>query len=250
MIFAYSTLPYLINPGHESNSSSASITLMNGKGSKAYHPCDGNCTKHGYCAPISCACDEYWGGDYCQVSLAWNVKGVALIHGVMMYIAFGFLYPIGIAWVRYSRPGKRRIVVHQTIQGTTSMFLIAALVLAIVLVYASRDIAIIVQHTPHPIIGLIIIVLLFLQLLYNSFIPMADKQTIIAQVFHLIHPWIGRTLLILGWINCFVGIYLLQGMSSFFYTHIAVISFWFIIFIILEIRKFVSGKSTYSKISS
>jgi len=248
MIFAYSTLPALLNPGHGDNTSTVTLTsLIAGEGSIPFHPCDRECSENGICAPISCACSEYWTGSYCQINQYWDVSSIAIVHGVVMELCFGLAYPFGIVWKRYSKsPEHKKLVVHRNLQGNTSILLFGSLLLAVVLVNSSNQIMLLIQDTLHPIIGLTVFVLCCLQILFGLCGQKTQNRWM--NVVHYLHLWIGIIFLLLGWLNCFIGIDLLLGRRVFFYIHACIVIIWLLIFIILEIRNICFNKRDYLQI--
>jgi len=241
MVFAYSDSPTLSATGHANNATTTAIQLTDGGGSNRFYPCDSACSGHGICDPISCACVDDWYGVYCGEYDTWNVRGAAMVHGIMMYLAFGFMYPLGMAWARYAQDGTRGwYTTHQTIQGTTSMFLIAAIILALVLVWSSDEIRAMVESTWHPPLGFIIIGLVFVQLIFAIFRPQHrpnNPKTACRQLFEVFHSWVGRFLILFGWVNCYFGIRALGIDIAFVYVHFGVIIMWVAMLVLLETRK-------------
>jgi len=241
MVFAYSDSPTLSPTGHGNNATTTTIQLTDGSGSTHFFPCDTTCSGHGVCDPISCACKDTWYGAYCGYYDTWNVRGVAMIHGIMMYLAFGLLYPLGMVWARYAQDGSSRwYTTHQTIQGTTSMFLIAAITLALVLVWSSVEIKAMVEGTWHPPLGFIIVGLVTVQMAFAIFRPQHkpnNPKTACRQLFELFHSWIGRLLILFGWVNCYFGIRALGIDVAFVYVHFGVLGTWVVILVLLETQK-------------
>jgi len=249
MVFAYSTSSRLNDVGHGINSTTTTIQLNNGAGSNHFIPCAGQCSGHGVCDPIACYCNGDWYGAHCDQRDIFDVHVNAMIHGIMMYLAFMFLFPIGIAWARYAKEdgSNRWFTIHQTIQGTTSTFLLAAIILAVVLVWSSSDIKEMLNGSVHAPLGFVIVSLGILQLITAVFRPKykpTQTKTLSRKIFEYFHVWLGRILIVLGWINAHYGILVLDIDEVFRYVHIAIILTWIGIVLVLEIRNRCSSSPT------
>ena len=128
-------------------------------------------------------------------------------HGTLASIVFLVLFPIGAMTVRM--PGLNLpIWVHAGIQIFTYCCFVAAAGLGI---YLATNLALLTNH--HPIIGMILLGLLFVQpffgLLHHSAYKKKQKRTLVSYV----HIWGGRLMIILGMINGGLGIQLVGDIT-------------------------------------
>jgi len=129
------------------------------------------------------------------------------IHGILMFIAWGVLLPLGMLFARYFRhlPSSLWFKVHRIVQPSGYVVALAGLIIAFIMVGAAQF------TTPwHGQLGLTIMIGGFFQILIAVFRPHTDPTekvpSTIRQAFEYSHWWLGRILIILGVINVFEGI--------------------------------------------
>ncbi|KAF2969272.1 hypothetical protein GQX73_g4303 [Xylaria multiplex] len=138
-----------------------------------------------------------------------SVMNFPVAHGALAAIAFGFLFPLGAILMRVV-PGRGSLFSHGFIQVLAYALYIAAAGLGLYLVNIMRirpgegllDIA---GKNAHPIIGIVLLVVLFFQpifgIVHHSRFKVLKRRTWISHV----HLWAGRFGITLGIINGGLG---------------------------------------------
>jgi len=129
------------------------------------------------------------------------------IHAILMFISWGLILPFGILWARYTRdlPDNLWFKVHRITQYSGFTISIAGIILGYVMLgpYHFRKVT-------HAVIGTVILVLSFFQVLIAFFRPhiIPDKpKTKNRKLFELIHHWNGRILALLAVVQIYLGIF-------------------------------------------
>ena len=129
-----------------------------------------------------------------------NINMIVAAHGTLAAVAFLALFPIGSIFIRI--PGlSKNVWVHASIQIFSYCTFIAAAGLGIYLARSFHRLS-----DAHPIIGLLLLGILFLQpffgILHHSLFKKKQAHTPISRV----HIWVGRLAIVLGMVNGGLGI--------------------------------------------
>ena len=132
---------------------------------------------------------------------------VILAHGVCAALAFVILFPTGGIIIRVlSFPGL--IWLHAAIQALSYLIFIAAAGLGIYFATQTRQI-----HKAHPIIGLVLLVVIFFQPILGLLHHFLFKRHARRVVWSYGHIWLGRIIITLGIINGGLGLQLANDAS-------------------------------------
>ncbi|KAI0538110.1 hypothetical protein GGR58DRAFT_319468 [Xylaria digitata] len=138
-----------------------------------------------------------------------SIMNFPVAHGALAAIAFGFLFPLGSILMRVV-PGRGSLFAHGFIQALAYALYIAAAGLGLYLVNIMRipsgegllDIA---GKNAHPIIGIVLLVVLFFQpifgIVHHSRFKVLRRRTWVSHI----HLWTGRLGITLGIINGGLG---------------------------------------------
>ena len=130
-------------------------------------------------------------------------------HAVLATLAFGLLFPTGSILIRLGS-FRGLWIVHGIIQLITYILFIAAAAIGIYIATHARE----MNHT-HPIIGVIVLVLLFFQPFLGLVHHFAFKKHNRRVVWSYAHVWLGRFVITLGIINGGLGLQLSTQMGRF-----------------------------------
>ncbi|KAK8056231.1 hypothetical protein PG993_001458 [Apiospora rasikravindrae] len=143
-----------------------------------------------------------------------QAMSVRQIHGILAAIAFVGLFPIGAISMRVI-PGRFTWIVHGVFQTLAYGLYVAAAALGIRLVRLVRippDGA--SMANTHPIIGLVLLGVLFFQPLLGWLHHIRLKRTGRRTAWSHLHLWLGRSAIILGIINGGFGLELANASDS------------------------------------
>ncbi|KAK3056335.1 hypothetical protein LTR09_002842 [Extremus antarcticus] len=151
-----------------------------------------------------------------------NINTMITAHAVLATLAFGLFFPFGSIIIRLGS-FRGLWLVHGIIQSITYVLFVAA---AAIGVYMAR-------HIPrgnvllnaHPIIGLLLLLLLFFQPFLGLIHHFAFKKHSRRVVWSYAHIWLGRFVITLGIINGGLGLQLSKRLGMFAPTQGAVIGY-------------------------
>lgn len=133
---------------------------------------------------------------------------IILAHGVIACIAFVALFPIGGILIRVaSFPGL--LWVHAALQGFAFLFYIIAFGMG---VYLATTLDLL--NDPHPIIGIVLLVVLFFQPISGFVHHRLFKKYNHRTLWSYVHLWHGRIAILLGIVNGGLGIRLAGDASN------------------------------------
>ncbi|KAM3418809.1 hypothetical protein BST61_g4777 [Cercospora zeina] len=137
---------------------------------------------------------------------SYSTKVIA--HAVLATIAFGFLFPAGGILIRLAS-FRGLWIIHGIWQLLAYALYIAAFALGVYLVRKGpRN----MLHDPHPIIGIILLGLLFFQPFFGLVHHFKFKKHLRRTLWSYLHLWIGRIVVTLGIINGGLGLRLARRM--------------------------------------
>ncbi|KAK6205949.1 hypothetical protein LQW54_008011 [Pestalotiopsis sp. IQ-011] len=140
-------------------------------------------------------------------------------HGALAALAFVGLFPIGAIVMRLV-PGRLTWLVHGIFQLVAYAVFISAAALGIYLVRMvrippdGRSLLSVPQANAHPIIGIIILVVLFFQPALGWFHHLRFQRFGCRTAFSYAHIWVGRIAVTLGIINGGLGLQLARASRS------------------------------------
>jgi len=144
-----------------------------------------------------------------SINFATGVSSVAVdalrtAHGVLMFLGWGVIIPLGMLVARYFRhvPGAIWFEIHRVLQPFG--YLLALIGFIIILIDVGGAI-----EVPHGQFGLAIMIGGFFQILFAIFRPHKEPgshPTAVRMYFEYGHWWVGRILVVAGIVNVFVGI--------------------------------------------
>lgn len=123
------------------------------------------------------------------------------VHGVLMAISWGFLFPVGVTIARFMKHlDPLWFKLHRGIQ----ILGFALTIIAFIIILETGS------HTEHAHmgIGITVVILTTIQVIVAIFRPHKDAPR--RWLFNLFHWWNGRGLLVLALINCFIGLGILR----------------------------------------
>jgi len=125
-------------------------------------------------------------------------------HGVLMFLGWGVIIPLGMLFARYFRhlPGPIWFDVHRVLQPLGYLIALVGFIIALIMV--KGQIAV-----PHGQFGISIMIVGFFQVLFAIFRPHKEPgshPTTARKCFEYGHWWVGRLLVLAGIANVFVGI--------------------------------------------
>ncbi|KAF2214674.1 hypothetical protein CERZMDRAFT_57181 [Cercospora zeae-maydis SCOH1-5] len=137
---------------------------------------------------------------------SYSTKVIA--HAVLATIAFGFLFPAGGILIRLAS-FRGLWVVHAVWQLLAYALYIAAFALGVYLVRTGpRN----MLHDPHPIIGIVLLGLLFFQPFSGLLHHFLFRKHLRRTLWSYLHLWLGRIVVTLGIINGGLGLRLARRM--------------------------------------
>ncbi|KAK8138573.1 Integral membrane protein [Apiospora sp. TS-2023a] len=143
-----------------------------------------------------------------------QAMSIRQIHGILAAVAFVGLFPIGAILMRVV-PGRLTWIIHGVFQILAYCVYIAAAALGIVLVRLVRippDGA--SMANTHPIIGLVVLGVLFFQPLFGWLHHVRLGKTGRRTAWSHLHLWLGRSAIVLGIINGGFGLELADASDS------------------------------------
>ena len=158
-----------------------------------------------------------------------------MIHGVLMFIAFGVIFPITMMLARFGKdsflPRLREkspwLWVHAIANIVGSLTTIPALVLAIVAVNTAHWTSI-----PHAYLGIIAFAFVMFNPIWGAIRP-KNKDSSSRPAWAYVHFWIGRLAILLGFINMLLGILMIRASVVILALYIVAMALYLIIFIVL-----------------
>jgi len=164
-----------------------------------------------------------------------------LIHGVLMYAAFGVIFPVTMMLARFGKdsflPGIRQkspwLWAHASANIFGLVIAIPALVLILIEVNTAQFSAI-----PHAYLGIIAFGFICFNVIWAIFKP--EKNSEKRPVWSLVHWWIGRLAILLGLTNIMLGILMARTVIVIFalyIVHLFIFVFVFLLFQILHYRQ-------------
>lgn len=129
----------------------------------------------------------------------------AVLHGIMMMVAWAFLLPGGIVVAKFRIPNKDTW--FKTHMGMQFLGLICATTGLVLIIVAYNREKLNHFQIPHAKMGLVVMVLAGLQPL-NAFIrpPVGDGRTTFKRmIWEIIHKGLGYVVVLLAWINIFLA---------------------------------------------
>ncbi|KAM0806843.1 hypothetical protein AB5N19_07180 [Seiridium cardinale] len=160
--------------------------------------------------------DGFGSGIGIDVDTASNYR---TIHGVLAALAFVGLFPIGAILMRVV-PGRLSWIVHGIVQLIAYVIYIAGAALGIYLVRMvrippnGRSLLSIPQANAHPIIGLVVLAILFFQPALGWIHHLKYKRLGRRTAWSYAHLWIGRLAITLGIVNGGLGLGLARASHS------------------------------------
>ncbi|KAK7970658.1 hypothetical protein PG988_009731 [Apiospora saccharicola] len=148
-----------------------------------------------------------------------QAMSIRQIHGILAAIAFVGLFPIGAILMRVV-PGRLTWIIHGVFQILAYCVYIAAAALGIVLVRLVRippdgaSMLTSAQANTHPIIGLVVLGVLFFQPLLGWLHHVRLGKTGRRTAWSHLHLWLGRSAIIMGIINGGFGLELANASDS------------------------------------
>lgn len=144
-----------------------------------------------------------------EFGIPGNAETLVTAHSVIATIAFGLLLPCGSILIRLGL-FRGLWLVHGIIQTLTYLFFIAAAALGIFIASHSRA-----MTQAHPIIGIVLLALLFFQPFLGLLHHFAFKKHSKRVVWSYAHIWLGRLVITLGIINGGLGLQLSKQRGRF-----------------------------------
>ncbi|PIB01261.1 hypothetical protein CB0940_00125 [Cercospora beticola] len=137
---------------------------------------------------------------------SYSTKVIA--HAVLATVAFGFLFPAGGILIRLAS-FRGLWVIHAVWQLLAYVLYIAAFGLGVWLVRTGpRN----MLHDPHPIIGIVLLGLLFFQPFFGLLHHFLFRKHLRRTLWSYLHLWLGRIVVTLGIINGGLGLRLARRM--------------------------------------
>ncbi|KAK3486076.1 uncharacterized protein B0T23DRAFT_245450 [Neurospora hispaniola] len=127
------------------------------------------------------------------------------VHGIIAALAFVILFPLGSILIRLL-PGRLALLGHATWQLSTLIVYLAAVGLGIHLIKRSPNTMSLGRLNYHPIIGIFILALLFIQPLVGIFHHKEYKVNRRRGVWSALHLILGRVAITVGMINGYIGL--------------------------------------------
>ncbi|KAJ1554659.1 Peroxidase mlt-7, partial [Nowakowskiella sp. JEL0078] len=162
------------------------------------------------------------------------------LHGILMMISFLLLFPLGIYLKRYYI-GSQFVFVHIGIQITSVVIMLGGLV--VIFLYGSWTI-----DTPlwfaHLILGFLLLLSVITVAIIGSIIKWAKNSSFkIRVVLKNMHYWIARVVIVLGFVQTFIGIYKYYPINHFSMT-VTYFGWWigFAVAFLIWITMFIVGE--------
>ncbi|EGO59705.1 hypothetical protein NEUTE1DRAFT_121458 [Neurospora tetrasperma FGSC 2508] len=127
------------------------------------------------------------------------------VHGIIAALAFVILFPLGSILIRLL-PGRLALFAHATWQLSTLIVYLAAVGLGIHLIKRDPNTMRNGRLNYHPIIGIFILALLFIQPLVGIFHHKEYKVNRRRGVWSALHLILGRIAITIGMINGYIGL--------------------------------------------
>jgi len=157
-----------------------------------------------------------------------------MIHGILMFVAFGFIFPNTMALARFGKdsflPRLREkspwLWVHSILNIFGCIVAIPGLVLAIIAVNTAHWTSI-----PHAYLGIIAFAFVMFEPIWGFIRP--DKESDKRPGWAYVHLWVGRLAILLGFTTMMLGILMIRASIVIFALYIVYMALYFIIFIVL-----------------
>lgn len=144
---------------------------------------------------------------FIPVNSGGNQRTMLIAHGVLAALAFVILFPAGAIAIRLaSFPGI--VWLHAAFQVFAYLVYIAAFGLG---VYIATQMNLLDHY--HPIIGIVVFVLIFLQPIFGFLHHAMFKKYNSRTLWSYVHIWLGRAAITLGIINGGLGLQLADSMN-------------------------------------
>mmetsp|Transcript_36208 Transcript_36208/g.71192 ORF Transcript_36208/g.71192 Transcript_36208/m.71192 type:complete len:344 (-) Transcript_36208:228-1259(-) len=147
------------------------------------------------------------------VCISGEKKPYMLAHGSLMLIGWGFLLPSGVITAKClrHRPGALWFKIHRTVQITGLLFVVVAMIIALVQfdVFTSASIA-----SVHGGLGLTVMALGILQPINAALRPHPEPRTTKRKAWEVIHKGSGYVAITLAVVTIFIGTTLLPEKSQ------------------------------------
>lgn len=213
------TAPYVKYVKYVKRDTTACVDESGNSGSGSSSSSSGSSSSHGDFS----AADAPFGGDYKKAN------SIMIAHGVMAALAFVILFPVGGIMIRLlSFPGL--VWVHAVFQAVAYLVYIIAFGLGIYLatqleyvsftsatdslLHLATDNRLLQMNNSHPIIGIVLFVVLFLQPILGFVHHKMFKKYGTRTAWSYGHLWIGRAAITLGIINGGLGLRLAGNSHS------------------------------------
>jgi hypothetical protein len=174
---------------------------------------------------------------------------IVLAHGIMMAACFAILFPLGATILRAAN-FKGLVWFHGGWQVFTYIVALAAFGMGVWIADVQDKFT---ADNGHPIIGIIVISLLFLQSILGATHHLLFKRRERGTIWGPTHRWVGRLMLVLGVINGGLGLQLAHEDSPFLIAYSVVAGFffftWFLVVVITNSRNkrgSSAGKGSFS----
>eukprot|EP01091_Cochliopodium_minus_P005981 TRINITY_DN1586_c0_g1_i1.p1 TRINITY_DN1586_c0_g1~~TRINITY_DN1586_c0_g1_i1.p1 ORF type:complete len:611 (+),score=140.42 TRINITY_DN1586_c0_g1_i1:54-1886(+) len=171
-----------------------------------------------------------------------------MIHGILMFIAFGGIFPITMMLARFGKDGflprlrekSPWLWVHSIANIVGCLITIPALVLAIVAVNTAHWTSI-----PHAYLGIIAFAFVMFNPIWGAIRP--DKEASSRAGWAYVHLWIGRLAILLGFTNMMLGILMIRAHIVIFALYIVYLALYFVLFITLFLLQMKKSGDTCGK---
>jgi hypothetical protein len=171
-----------------------------------------------------------------------SVSLIKIAHGVIMAVAWAFLFPIGVFYARFGKsilpasgPKARWFVTHRAVQSAGLVVAVTGFVVALFMVPSSAHFT-----NPHHILGLFIIIVAVLQPVNAFFRPhksAADQPfSMSRRIWELLHKSSGYAAILLSLPNIFLGFNLISANVGFYVAYSLVVALVVAIFVFMTVR--------------
>ncbi|GFH49968.1 hypothetical protein CTEN210_06444 [Chaetoceros tenuissimus] len=160
-----------------------------------------------------CKGDDDYNNNNKRLKSFQNLAKFIQIHIVSMYLSWGILLPIGaiipLAFKNSFKAKDTWFKVHQIMQTTGVIFMCTGCAVVFINALTHFD-------SSHKVLGLIVFVMAVLQTLNGFMRPKAvqEKKSKSRLLWETVHRYVGRSTLLLAWVNMYMGITYLEDMYS------------------------------------